>query len=508
MKSKEFGFRIGFGMTEKQGFTMVELIVVIAIIGIISTIAMIAVGHARAKARDTRRLNDIDQIQTALLLFYRDQNRFPSSDEFVVGNSLALVSGSNTTTYMTQIPSSPTPADGTCNNNDNYYRYIPSSNQKQYVIYYCLGGKAGDVGGGAHAATGDGIAAGMTWQPVATYNSYVGDFTIVAGVPYIAYNLGPQDGFKGLVEKYVNGAWQQVGIGTAGIREGSAVGTQLISTDDGSLYTGYVEYGSGHVGVLKYTGNGNTGWEPLGDPNFFASVFGNYKIITKNNIVYVISSNNAAEVKVFKYDGSSWSQVGSAISGANSPFIDVNSNNDIYIMYAFNANASLYVRKFNGNTSNWDMVGTSLLYYGGGYWYKNDWSFAVAENYPGVFWDQSVPSGYNLFAQKFNGSAWEAAYSGMYGFNPTYLSSQLSVATDKSTVYLAYKDATAGIDGKISVLKRNLANAKELEWTSVGYPGFSNGAVSNTQIKITSDGGLYVKYVDADGKTYIKRLGR
>ena len=63
----------------KKGFTLIELLVVIAIIGLLSTLAVVALGSARAKARDAKRLSDLKQVQTALELYYTDNNAYPTA---------------------------------------------------------------------------------------------------------------------------------------------------------------------------------------------------------------------------------------------------------------------------------------------------------------------------------------------------------------------------------------------------------------------------------------------
>ena len=69
----------------KKGFTLIELLVVIAIIGLLSTLAIVALGSAREKARDSKRLSDAKQIQTALEMFYGEQSAYPTSTAITLG---------------------------------------------------------------------------------------------------------------------------------------------------------------------------------------------------------------------------------------------------------------------------------------------------------------------------------------------------------------------------------------------------------------------------------------
>src|SRR3989338_9110765 len=66
----------------KKGFTLLELLVDIAIIGIMSSIIIVPVSNARAKGRDAQRISDIKQIQLALELYYNTNGRYPGPTGF------------------------------------------------------------------------------------------------------------------------------------------------------------------------------------------------------------------------------------------------------------------------------------------------------------------------------------------------------------------------------------------------------------------------------------------
>ncbi len=137
----------------KKGFTLIELLVVIAIIGLLSTLSVLALNSARARSRDAKRIADIKQIQTALEMYYNDNNTYP-----------AALSNLTTTTppLMRSIPKEPTPADGTCtqvagSNIYTYTFYTGTGGTATYALTYCLGAATGNVSAGAKTASPAGI---------------------------------------------------------------------------------------------------------------------------------------------------------------------------------------------------------------------------------------------------------------------------------------------------------------------------------------------------------------
>jgi prepilin-type N-terminal cleavage/methylation domain-containing protein len=79
-KNKEIGFTLlNSRKTNLTGFTLIEILFVMAIIAILAMIVFIAVGNAQKKARDAIRKADLAEIQKALDIYYYDN---PAEGEY------------------------------------------------------------------------------------------------------------------------------------------------------------------------------------------------------------------------------------------------------------------------------------------------------------------------------------------------------------------------------------------------------------------------------------------
>ncbi|MFA6537153.1 MAG: prepilin-type N-terminal cleavage/methylation domain-containing protein [Patescibacteria group bacterium] len=60
----------------KKGFTLIELLVVIGILGLLSSLAVVSFGNIREKARDVKRLADMDALQKAMAIMYENEGSY------------------------------------------------------------------------------------------------------------------------------------------------------------------------------------------------------------------------------------------------------------------------------------------------------------------------------------------------------------------------------------------------------------------------------------------------
>jgi type II secretion system protein G len=135
---------------KRKGFTLIELLVVIAIIGLLSTLAVVALGSARERARDSKRVSDLRQIQTALELYYTENDSYPIASSSVTlgaGNYVCLnVSGwaatGCTDPYMGLVPDDP---------GASAYDYT-STDGTTYTIDATLEGQVNDLDGTVQAS--------------------------------------------------------------------------------------------------------------------------------------------------------------------------------------------------------------------------------------------------------------------------------------------------------------------------------------------------------------------
>src|ERR1035437_4078142 len=148
-------------ISKNRGFTLIEMLVVIAIIAILSGIIIANLSGAKGKARDAKRISDMGNIQMALALYFDRCNAYPdrASTDPRLGFDLSGRGCSRTNTnvsparpYLLTDFISPIPTPTNERGQANYYYYTinnPGDNSNDYVLEAILES--------SNAAVGDGL---------------------------------------------------------------------------------------------------------------------------------------------------------------------------------------------------------------------------------------------------------------------------------------------------------------------------------------------------------------
>lgn len=116
-----------------NGFSLIEVIVVISIIAILATIVVIAYSGFGKRTRDSERMSDVAEIKIGLEKYYADNSQYPdacggSGVCTISALSTPLVSG--TKQYMKAIPNDPSYQQ----NAGAQYQYVRTSSGDGYGI--------------------------------------------------------------------------------------------------------------------------------------------------------------------------------------------------------------------------------------------------------------------------------------------------------------------------------------------------------------------------------------
>lgn len=117
-------------MKRMLGFTLIEILIVTVIIILLTTAGALSYSTISKKARDARRLNDIQTIRSALEMYRQDFGYYPDAGggSWTSATSLANVLVPN---YIQKLPNDPRDATSP-------YQYIATNRSGSRYYGYCL----------------------------------------------------------------------------------------------------------------------------------------------------------------------------------------------------------------------------------------------------------------------------------------------------------------------------------------------------------------------------------
>lgn len=123
-----------------RGFTLMELLIVVAIIGLLASMILVGLSSFRTRGRDARRVADVKQVQNGLEIYYAKMNKYPDvqssgtpgGDGVLVGWEAMVNEIKIADIGITQIPQDPL-------GEDRSYAYsTESGNPQSYIIGVAL----------------------------------------------------------------------------------------------------------------------------------------------------------------------------------------------------------------------------------------------------------------------------------------------------------------------------------------------------------------------------------
>jgi general secretion pathway protein G len=129
---------------QRQGFTLIEILIVVAIIAILASVVLIGLGPTQRAGRDARRLSDLREIQNGLELFYNKCGYYPGTIASGACATTAPTKWSDLNTALSGVGVGSLPNDPNANQSYGYYEY--NSNDS-----YILGAALEDPSNGAFA---------------------------------------------------------------------------------------------------------------------------------------------------------------------------------------------------------------------------------------------------------------------------------------------------------------------------------------------------------------------
>lgn len=171
--------------TRPTGFTIIELLIVIAIIGVLAAVVILSVRAAEERGRDAKRQADMAQLQKALAYYHAETGGYPGPvgsygeggategcsgwDTSAIdrdGSGIAMLDPLIENGYMSTMPSDPTNSTTCSGRQYRYFLFAPGTNgcDAGRGQFFVLGIVDMETSSGAHANSPGFSCSGHDWQ--------------------------------------------------------------------------------------------------------------------------------------------------------------------------------------------------------------------------------------------------------------------------------------------------------------------------------------------------------
>lgn len=126
---------------KKNGFSLIELLVVLGIIAVLTGLVAFNFNAARMRARDVQRKSDLKELRSALELYKNDNNQqYPSTTDYST-----LIGTLSAAGYVSSTLSDPKLAVTGDPSSWDEYDYDPGVNNVSYTLKICMENRADDI---------------------------------------------------------------------------------------------------------------------------------------------------------------------------------------------------------------------------------------------------------------------------------------------------------------------------------------------------------------------------
>ncbi|MEK7137972.1 MAG: prepilin-type N-terminal cleavage/methylation domain-containing protein [Patescibacteria group bacterium] len=113
---------------DRKGFTLIEILVVVAIIGILAGVVLVGLRGTGPQARDSRRAADLRQVQNGLELYYNKNSKYPEVTTWTALRGELV--GATANLGISNLPEDPVNDTAT----SKIYSYAASTGGTSYVL--------------------------------------------------------------------------------------------------------------------------------------------------------------------------------------------------------------------------------------------------------------------------------------------------------------------------------------------------------------------------------------